>query len=141
MIYYRQEQLRSALRHVTINHVERRLYALPRLFGVEQVGVNRFEELRVQLHRLRDHLAVGQQARADHFDPRQWGRGVENPERGVVEVAARDEKFVGLIYRGERARRRAQQLRLRVAIADLPQPVTEIGDRLIVRIEQPPLGQ
>ena len=117
------------------------MHALRRLLRVEQIGVDRLEERRVQLHRLRDHLTVGQQARTDHLDLRQRRGGVEDPERRVVEVAARDEPLVGLVDRRQRARRRAEELHLRVALADLAQPGAEIGDRLIVRVEQPPFGQ
>ena len=48
---------------------------------------------------------------------------------------------MGLVDRRQRVRRRAQELHLRVALADLAQPGAEIGDRLIMGVEQPPLGQ
>src|SRR2546428_1175964 len=56
MFDHQSEELRRALSHVAINSVERRLHVLPRLFGVEQVGVNRFEQRRGEVHRLRNHL-------------------------------------------------------------------------------------
>ena len=58
----RREQRRRALGEVTVSSVERGLHALPRLLRVEQVGVDRLEEGRIERHRLRDHLAVGEQA-------------------------------------------------------------------------------
>ena len=91
--------------------------------------------------RLRDHLAVGQQPRADHLDLRQRRRGVEDPERRVVEVAARDEPLVGLVERRQRGGRGGQELELRVALADVAESAAEVGDRSVVRVEQPPLGQ
>ncbi len=48
---------------------------------------------------------------------------------------------MSFVDRPQRVRRRAQELYLRVALADFPQPRAEFGDRLIMSVEQPPLGQ
>ena len=117
------------------------LDVLSRLLAVEKVHVDRLEERRVQCHRLGNHLPVGEQPPADDLDLRQRSRGVKDPQRRVLQVAAGEEPLVGLGDRCERVGRRAQELKLRVARADLAHPGTEIGDRLIMGEEQPPLGQ
>ncbi len=75
---------------------------LPRLLVIEQVGVDCLEERRIQCHRLGNHLAVGQQLSADDLDLRERGRGVEDPQRRVREVTAREEPFVGFVDRRQR---------------------------------------
>ena len=74
-----------------------RLDVFRRLPGVEQIGVDDLEERRIQLHGLGKHFAVGQQARTEHFDLRQRSGGVENPERRVIQIAAREEPFVRFV--------------------------------------------
>src|SRR5262249_36267224 len=44
VIDHRPKERRRATRHVGIDRVQRRLYGLPRLPGVQQVGVNRLEK-------------------------------------------------------------------------------------------------
>src|SRR5947209_929007 len=43
VVDHRPEQRHRALRHVAVHRVQRRLHVLPRLPGVEQVGVDRLE--------------------------------------------------------------------------------------------------
>jgi hypothetical protein len=126
---------------VAVDRVQRRPHPLRRLLGVQQVGVHGLEERRVQLQRLRDDFPVGQQAGADHLDLRQRRGGGEDPQRGVFEVAARDEELVSLVNRRQRVRRRAEELHLPVALAQRAQPGAEVGDRPVVGVEQPALGQ
>ena len=64
---------------------------------------------------------IGDQAAADDFNPRQRRGGVEDPERGVVEIATRDEPLVRLVDRPQRPATGAQQFQLTVAIAGLAQ--------------------
>ena len=68
-------------------------------------------------------------------------RRVQDPERGVVEVPAGDEPLVRLVDGRERSGRRAQELDLLVARAELAQPFAQPGDRLVVGVEQPALGE
>ena len=141
VIEHQPEQRGRPLRQVVVDRLQRRLHTLPRLPRVEHGGIDRREERRIQLHRLRDHLAIGQQAGADHLDPRQRRRRVENPKRRVIEIAAGDEPFVGLVDGIQRVRAGGEELNLRVALADLVQPGAETGDGLVMGIQQPPLGQ
>ena len=111
------------------------------LFHIQQIGIDRLEQCRIQLHRLKDHLAIRQQTGTDYLDPRQGRRSVENPKRGVIEVAACDEPFVGLVDWRQRMGRRSQKLQLCVALADLIQPGAEAGDGFVMRVQQPPFRQ
>ena len=67
----RREQPGRALGNVLVRGVERGLHRLLRLLLVEKVGIDRVEEAWVECHRLRQDLAVGEKAVADHLDPRQ----------------------------------------------------------------------
>ena len=122
MIEHRPEERGCALRQEIVDGVESRLHVLVCLFHIQQIGIDRLEQCRIQLHRLKDHLAIRQQTGTDYLDPRQGRRSVENPKRGVIEVAACDEPFVGLVDGRERAGGRGQKLHLRVSLADLVQP-------------------
>src|SRR5206468_2975031 len=112
-----------------------------RLLRVEEVRVYRLEESRVQRDRLREHLPVRQPAGADHLDTGQRRGGIEDPQRGVVEISARDEPFVRLVYHRQRAGCGAQQLQLRVTFADLVQPREKRRDRLVVGVQETALRQ
>src|SRR4029450_13961919 len=83
----RSEQCPRAFREVSVDGVEGKLYALLGLLLVEQVDVDRREQRRVQLDRLRDDLAVGQQTGTDHLDCRERARRVQDPEGRVIQVA------------------------------------------------------
>ena len=96
VIEHGREQLSCPLQKVIIDRLERRLYILARLLSVEQVDIDCPEQRRIQLHRLWDHFTIRQEVCADHFDARERCCGIENPERGVVEIAPGDEPFVGL---------------------------------------------
>ena len=63
VVEHRREQRRRALGHDSASTASSAACtARPRLLRVEQVGVDGLEERRVQRQRLRDHLAVGEQA-------------------------------------------------------------------------------
>jgi hypothetical protein len=70
MIDHRPEQRRGALRQVAIDRLQRRLNVLPCFLAVEKVGVDRLEKRRIQLHRLWNHLPVGEQSPVDDLDLR-----------------------------------------------------------------------
>ena len=53
----------ARVQQILVNHLQGRLDVLPRFLTVEKVGVNRFEECRIQLQRLRNHFSVGEQRR------------------------------------------------------------------------------
>ena len=65
---------------VTVHGIERELDSFRRLLLVEEIGVDRREQRRVERECLRDDLAVGEQARADDLDLRERRRGVKEPE-------------------------------------------------------------
>ncbi len=137
----RREERGRTRGQVAIDGLEGRHDAGPGLLRIQQAGVDRLEEGGVERHRPRDDFAVRHHARADDFDLGERRRRVEDPERGVVEVPARDEPLVRLVDGGERCRGRAQELDLLVARAELVQPFAQPGDRLVVRVQQPPLGE
>ena len=126
---------------VIVDGVERGLDVRSCLLCIEEVGVHRREELRIQLERLGDHLSIDQPAGLDHLDLRQGRGGVQDPQGGVIEIAARDEPLVRLRDRRERMTARPQELDLPVASADLAQPLAEVRDGLVVRVEQPPFRE
>src|SRR5262245_32792814 len=79
VVEHGREDRRRAFADVAIDRVERGLDALRRLAGIEQVAVHDREERRVQLHRLRNHLAIDEQAVADHLDLGERRGRVEDP--------------------------------------------------------------
>ena len=120
---------------------ERRLHAGARLLRVQQPRVDHVEEARIECQRLDDDLAIDQPARAQHLDLRERRRRVQNPQRGVIEIAARDEPLVGLVDRADRLGCRPEELHLDVACADVAQALAQRRNRVVVRVEQPSLGE
>ena len=72
---------------------------------------------------------------------RQPRRGVQDPERGVVEVGASHEPLVRLVDGRKRPDGGAQELNLLVARAKIAQAFAEPGNRLVVGIQEPTLGE
>ena len=116
----RKEQL-CALADVRIDGVERGVDRPRRFLRIEHLGVDHLEELRIEPHGLWHHLAIGEQATPDDLDLRERGRGVQNPQRRVVEIGPRHEPLVGLVNAGERAGRGVEELELGIAIANAAQ--------------------
>ncbi len=95
----------------------------------------------IERQRLRDNLAIHQLAGRDDLHLRQRRRGVEDPERRVVEVAAGDEELVRLVDARQRVRRRLQQRQVRIALANRLEPRAQVGDRVVVREQHAALGE
>ncbi len=137
----RGKQDRSAFCQIIVHCGERGFDGLHGLPGIEQLGVNDPEETRVQLQCLWEHFAVGQKAGFQHFDPGQRVGRVENPQRRVVQIAARQKPFMGLVDGGQSPGCRREELHLVVALADAAEIGAQGGDALIVRVEQTSLGE
>ena len=137
----RLEHPPGALVQIGVDRVEGGRDVLLRLRRVEQIRIDGAEERRVERQRLRQRLAIGHLARGNQFDARQPHRRVENPQRGVLEVAARDHPLVRLVQRRHDVGRGAEQLDLHVALAEHLQPLQQARDGLVVRVEQPALGE
>ena len=131
----------AALGQVAVDGIERRLHRLPRRGAVDQVHVDRAEEVGVQLQRLRNHLAVGELARPDHLHAGQGRCRVKDPQHGVVEIAARDHPLVSFVNRLQRVDRGGEKLQAGIALADVRQAVAQVADRFVVGVEKAPLRQ
>jgi hypothetical protein len=54
----------SMFRQISVDGTQGRVHVVDGLLGVEQIGVNDFEERRIELHGLWNHLAIRKAARA-----------------------------------------------------------------------------
>ena len=115
----------GALQQICIDGRQRGLDRRRGLLRVEEVGVDELEERWIQFERLREHLAVDEQAGLEYLDFCQGICGVQNPERGVIQIAARDQPLVRLVYVREGVGRRGEQLQLRIALAERAQAFAE----------------
>src|SRR5581483_7436082 len=62
------EEADSAFLQIAIERPQGRFDVLVRLLGVQQVGIDDLEELRVELQRLRNDFAAGHHARVEHLN-------------------------------------------------------------------------
>ena len=137
----RGEERRRPRRQIVVDRLEGRDDARPALLRVQQPDVDGLEEGRIELHRLRDDFAIRDHPGADDFNLRQRRRGVQDPERRVVEVAARDQPLVRLVDRRDGPGGGPQKLDLLVAGAELVQPFAQPRDRGVVGVEEAALGE
>ena len=138
IIEYRPKEFGSAIGEIVIDGCKRALDCLRGLLVVQYVCVDELEERGVQFDGLREHFAIRQLASAENFDSGQPICSMENPEGGVIEVAAGAKPLVGFVDGGQGTGGSVQELDSDVALANRMQLFTKFGDTGLVRIEKPP---
>jgi hypothetical protein len=94
------EEVGDAVGDVAVDCGEGGLDGGPGLPAVQEVGVDGAEKVGIEMHGLREDFSVGEKAAAEDLDAGEGVGGVDDPERGVIEISAGDEEFVGLVDGG-----------------------------------------
>src|SRR5215510_15548338 len=126
VVEHGREQPCRTLCHIRVSGPERVLHGLPGFLCVQQIRIDDAEELLVEGERLWNDFAIDQLACRDDLDLRERSRGVQDPERCVLEVAARDEKLARLVKVRQHVSTGAEQRQRRIALADALEPRAQI---------------
>ncbi len=94
------------------------------------------EKCGIELQCLWNHLTIRQHPRADYLNARQVRGSIKDPQRRVIQIAARDEPLVSLVYGPQGMRSSREELDLRVTFPNLLQLRAKVHQRLIVAYKE-----